>query len=73
MGWKRFKETAHDMYRLTLTNKQAVEAIKNYREANPSVVELWGAYEEAAIEAVENKGVIFKAGKCSFSYRGDFL
>lgn len=73
MGWKRFKETAYDQYRLTLTNRQSVDAIKSYREANKPVVELWGLYEEAAIEATEYKGKETFAGKCSFLFEGRFL
>ncbi len=72
MGWKRFRESAYDMYRLKLTNRQSVDAIKNYREANPPVVELWSAYEDAAIEAVET-GKRVKAGKCEFQVSGGFL
>lgn len=73
MGWKRFKETAYDQYRLTLTNQQSVAAIQNYREANPTVVKLWDAYEEAAIQATENPRSVVHAGKCAFSRRGKFL
>lgn len=73
MGWKRFKETAYDQYRLTLTNRQSFDAIKKYREANPPVVELWDAFEDAAISAVENPGTVVKAGKCAFKYHGKFL
>ena len=72
MGWKRFRESAYDLYRLKLTNRQSVDAIKNYREANPPVVELWSAYEDAAIEAVET-GKRVQAGKCEFHSARGFL
>ncbi len=72
MGWKKFKSAAFDQYRLKLTNKQAVEAIKNYREANAPVVELWTEYEDAAIAAIETRTAV-KAGKCVFKVAGGFL
>lgn len=73
MGWKRFKETAHDMYRLSLTNRQSFDAIKSYREANKAVVDLWDYYEDAAIFATENQDKIAEAGKCQFKFDGRFL
>lgn len=67
MGAPKFQKTAWDMYRLKLTLKQAKEAVKSYREANPAVPELWKAYERAALEVVRRGGVI-TAGKCKFIY-----
>lgn len=72
MSWKRFKDTAYTMYRLKLTSRQSVEAVKNYREANKPVVELWDAYEDAAVAAVETGKTQF-AGKCEFSVSNQFL
>ena len=66
MGWRKFKTTAYDVYRLTLTSKQAKEAVNGYRGANSAVPELWKAYEEAAINAVKEPGKRFRAGKCNF-------
>lgn len=73
MGWKKFKASAWDMYRLKLTNRQAKKAVAQYREANAAVPELWTEFENAAVAAIENKGQIFKAGKCLFSVRRGFL
>lgn len=73
MGWKRFKDSAWSMYRLKLTNKESVAAIRSYRDANQPVVELWTAYEDAAIEAVEHPGKKIKAGKCVFYTKDKFL
>lgn len=73
MGWQRFKDAAWDQYRLKLTNKQSVEAIKSYRENNPAVVELWENYENAAVAAVKSPGQVFKTGKCSFQLTQGFL
>jgi DNA polymerase len=77
MGWKKFQTTAHDQYRLKLTDEQSRAAVNAYREANAAVPELWRAYEEAAIAAVENpyskEGQIFRAGKCEFFFAKGFL
>jgi DNA polymerase len=73
MGWKKFKNTAWDFYRLKLTAKQSRKAVNSYREANEPVPEVWKEYERAAIAAIENKGQVFEAGKCLFSVRRGFL
>lgn len=72
MGWKKFQKAAFDQYRLKLTNKESLKAVKNYREANAPVVKLWNDYEKACVEAVETRKVI-KAGKCSFHVANGFL
>lgn len=74
MGWEKFLETAiGPMYRLKLTEEQAKNAVQSYRQANKAVPELWKNYEHAAISAVEKKGSVFKAGKCSFFVENNFL
>lgn len=72
MSWSKFKNTAHDQYRLKLTNRQSFDAVKSYREANEPVTALWNAYEEAAIEAVET-GKTVSVGKCKFFCSQRFL
>lgn len=73
MGWSKFQLTAHDVYRLKLGDKQSREAVASYREANAAVPELWKAYEQAALNAVETPGCVFRAGRCRFNYRDGFL
>lgn len=73
MGKDKFRTTAWDMYRLKLSEKQAKAAVDNYREANAAVPELWKAYENAAIAAIENKEKRYKTGKCIFQVERGFL
>lgn len=73
MGWQKFLDTAWVMYRLKLTEEQAKTAVTNYRTANEAVPLLWKAYEQAAIDAVENPTDIFRAGKCKFFIENKFL
>ncbi len=73
MSWKRFQETAWTMYRLKLTSRQSVDAVKSYRTKNRPVVDLWDAYEDAAVAAVESPGAPIKAGKCIFQELRGFL
>lgn len=73
MGAAKFQQTAWDMYRLKLTELQSKLAVGNYRKVNAAVPEVWKAYENAACGAVENKGSIFKAGKCGFKVHSKFL
>lgn len=73
MGWSKFQLTARDVYRLKLGDKQSREAVASYREANAAVPEIWKAYEQAAINAVETPGGVFRAGKCLFRVHDGFL
>lgn len=73
MGWKKFKKTAWDQYRLVLTSAQAKLAVKNYREANETVPALWKMYETAAILSIESEGKVVRAGKCKFVTKDSFL
>lgn len=73
MSWKKFKDTAWSMYRLKLTSRQSADAVKNYRKKHVAVTELWDAYEDAAVMAVENPGRAVLAGKCRFIVENGFL
>lgn len=72
MGATKFKTTAWEMYRLTLTETQSKEAVGNYREANSEVPSLWKNYERAAVMAIE-KRKLYKVGKCKFWVENRFL
>lgn len=73
MGWEKFLKTAWIMYRLKLTEAQSKFAVEKYREQNAAVPLLWKMYETAAVNAVENRGKVFKAGKCDFQLERGFL
>lgn len=73
MGAPKFQQTAWDMYRLKLTELQSKKAVMNYREANSAVPALWKAFEAAAVSSVEKPGQVFKAGKCKFLTKDNFL
>lgn len=73
MGAIKFRSTAWDQYRLKLSLKESRFAIKSYRETNPAVPELWSNLELAAINAIKNKGKVFRAGKCKFFVENKFL
>lgn len=72
MGADKFQDTAWIQYRLKLTKEQSKLAVRNYREANSRVPEVWKEYEKAAIEAVKS-GRWQKAGKCTFFVKNKFL
>lgn len=72
MGWKKFLQTAWDVYRLKLTEDQAKKAVRSYREANAGVPELWRDYEQAAVNAVKKSETQY-AGKCVFFVKKNFL
>lgn len=72
MGAVKFLKSAFDTYRLKLSLKKSVKAVKSYREQNEAVPTLWEAYEEAAVLAIET-GKKYKAGKCVFFCQDDFL
>lgn len=67
MGWRKFQQTAWDLYRLKLSDEQSKAAIDTYRIVNKPVKDLWGAYERAAVQVVENgPGAITYANYCRF-------
>lgn len=72
MGWEKFQSTAHDQYRLKLTEEQSRAAVGMYREANETVPRLWKDYELAAVKAIEEP-VTVEIGKCKFFRKGRFL
>lgn len=72
MAWKKFQSTAWDQYRLKLTGKESVKAVTSYRDANETVPKLWRTYEQAAIQVIEDGGVV-KAAKCKFFKDKKFL
>ena len=41
MGWKRFQETARDVYGIDLTEEEAQNYVTMWREVNDKVVKLW--------------------------------
>lgn len=44
-----------------------------WRQENQAIVQLWKDYQNAAVNAIQNKGEVFAAGKCKFFVRGDYL
>ncbi len=73
MGWRKFQQSAFDMYRLKLTAKQSKDAVRAYRQANAGVPVLWEQYEANALASVKTPGALYKAGKCSFQVFKKFL
>lgn len=73
MGNKKFIKAAWDVYRAKVDSKMAKIAVTAYREVHYPVTELWEAYNEAAIEATENKGQRFRVGRVLFYREGRFL
>lgn len=73
MGWRKFQQTAWDIYRLKLSDERSQFAVKQYRELFPSVKSVWREYERAAVSAVENVGKVFHAGRCAFKVSSSFL
>lgn len=69
MGAKKFMTAAWDVYRAKTDLSTAQVAVSAYREIHWPVRELWNDYQTAAINAVENDGKTFTAGKCEFVCR----
>lgn len=73
IGARKFKTSALDVYRASVTDDQAKVAVSTYREIHWPVVELWEQYQEAAIAAVENSGEDQHVGRVGFIRKGRFL
>jgi DNA polymerase len=58
MGWEKFIEYAAT-YRITLSEKEAKEAVWGFRDTYPEIVSLWGELNAATLTA-------FKAGICVY-------
>jgi DNA polymerase len=58
--------SACDVYRAEVTKEQAKVAVSMYRQVHYPVVEMWEAYNDAAVAAIENPGEIFRVGLVKF-------
>lgn len=66
MGWKKFKQTCWEQYRIKVSDELAQRAVETYRTLNDKVVDLWDNVGEAARNAINRPGTAFSAGKLSF-------
>lgn len=73
MGGKKFMTSAWDVYRAKVDLATAKIAVTAYRDEHWPVAEMWEAYENAAIAAVENPGKVAKVGRVRFQTHGRFL
>jgi len=72
MGWKKFKETAAKAG-VYISDELAQLTVKAYREFNAPVVKLWANMEQAAIKAVQNKGMRVKINHTIWFVENNFL
>lgn len=73
MGGKKFVTSAWDVYRAEVTSEIGKLAVTKYRELHWPVTELWENVQNAAIAAVENPEMRYRAGKLLFFVAGRFL
>ena len=64
-------ETRHE--KNTLTVSQVEEIKKAWRAAHPNVVKFWHMLEEAAINAVRNRGAVYRVGPVAYRVSGNYL
>lgn len=72
MGLKKFIESCA-AEGLTVSESTAQRAHTAFKTKYPLVPKLWRDVEQAAVQAVLNKGKTYKAGRCLWSIKGDFL
>lgn len=72
MGWKKFQSTCKD-FGTPVTDQVAKRAVKAYRTQHKKVVNMWYAYERAAIAAVQNPGKRISQNRVTWFLRGKFL
>ncbi len=59
---------------LVKVSDDVAESVKTaWRESHPKIVAYWDALERAAMNAINNPGQIFRAGKISYVKKGSFL
>jgi len=69
MGAPKFKKTLYDTYGVIITNQFATETVNAYRKKYPKIKKIWSQLNEAAINAVTNKGHAFKVSKQNIIYK----
>ena len=74
MGGPKFQATAAT-FGLDMTEDAALSAVRAWRDANPKIVNLWGAYGMASTKVVGEKGKVTREmGRVGFEYwRGHLL
>jgi DNA polymerase len=72
MGAPKFQKTCKKQGRV-IPLELAEKAVHGWREINWRVVELWRELEDAACDAVEDPGTIYKAGPFSYRVKGKWL
>jgi DNA polymerase len=60
MGWIKFKETAWEQYGLSLTPREAQEAVSAYRAANDKIVAYWRAVAVDVSAAMAKPGTVIQ-------------
>lgn len=73
MGPAKFVSAAYDVYRVRIDLDLAKVAVTSYRKKHWPVVDLWENLTQAAINAIENPGKVYHAGKTDFQVRDSFL
>ncbi len=60
-------------YDVEIDKDRAIEIVRDWREANANIVQLWYALEEHCIAAIAYPGDVFKTHNIAFGVRGDWL
>lgn len=56
-----------------ISGEQAEQIKWDWRESNPQIVDMWEDVQDAARNAIESPGEIFKANRLMFRVQGDYL
>ena len=72
MGKKKFKDTC-EKQGVFVTDEMIEKGVDSYRATYKRIKALWNEVNDAAIRAVKNPGLVFEAGRCKVSVRGEFL
>jgi DNA polymerase len=63
MGWEKFQATAKSPYQIILTDEEAQDAVRGWRDANPKIVQLWWDLDRAARRVLEGQAKQVQVGK----------
>jgi len=72
MGIAKFKKTC-DAWGIKITEELATQTVRSYRRKYHRVIELWGFAENAAKQALLEKGKIINCGRVQFGAKDNFL
>lgn len=73
LGWKKFMDNCHKKGMKSVTPEIAKKAVYTYRKLHAPVPDMWKKLENAAVQAIQHPGHVYRVTKVSLYMSGNFL